>query len=155
MVQRRTSPPLCFVDLPVQFALLACACLAERSEATCTRQAHARISNHVFDQYFCPGILPANCSRQAHVRIPNGAKKAAHNCKLPWIFRCRLIKARIPYRDQCTCSISAEFCVCGAIRWRLEHLTCPQSSAFRYRPCNNAGFLLPRDSVSCGLHSQS
>ena len=37
VVQRRTSPPLCFIDLPAQFAPLACACLAERSEATCIK----------------------------------------------------------------------------------------------------------------------
>ena len=71
MVQRRTSPPLCFMDLSAGFALLACACLAERSEATCSRQAHARISNHVLGNIFDHIFLPATCLIQAHVRIPN------------------------------------------------------------------------------------
>ena len=52
VVQRRTSPPLCFMDMPAQFALLACACLAERSEATCfktsTRQDPKRCSRALF-----------------------------------------------------------------------------------------------------------
>ena len=52
VVQRRTSPPLCFMNLSARFALLACACLAERSEATCSRQAHARISNRVLGNIF-------------------------------------------------------------------------------------------------------
>jgi hypothetical protein len=47
------------MDLPARFALLACACLAERSEATCSRQAHARISNRVLGSIFDHMFLPA------------------------------------------------------------------------------------------------
>ena len=88
MVQRRTSPPLCFMELLTLFALLACACLAERSEVTCSRQAHARISNRVlgsiFDHMFLPALVQDKHTSGSQTVIKGSSpKQAALDISLP------------------------------------------------------------------------
>ena len=48
VVQWRTSPPLCFMDLSARFALLACASLAERNEDTCIKPSARTTIKPVF-----------------------------------------------------------------------------------------------------------